>query len=123
MQSARHLVFRCSIFAVEPGEDAETNPGVYGKALANWLASELRAKGRTIRGCLSEDFGRLVHVAHPPLRPYAACANGHDFLSNGKFSQLPRAVAWRPFLLRTKSKTPRMLLWPMWNGSFVRSLP
>jgi hypothetical protein len=79
MHSARHLVFRSSIFAVEPGEDAEPNPGVYGKALASGLASELRAKGRTIRGCLSEDFGRLVHVAHPRLRLYTACANGHDF--------------------------------------------
>lgn len=47
--------------------------------MANWLGSELRAKGRTIRGCLSEDFGRLVHVVRPRLRFYAACANGHDF--------------------------------------------
>jgi hypothetical protein len=52
---------------------------VYGNAQAIWLASELRAKGRTIRGRLSEDFGRYAHVAHPRFRLYAACANGRDF--------------------------------------------
>jgi hypothetical protein len=79
MQSSKHLIFRSPLFSIEPGEDAETNPGIYGKALANWLASRLPAAGRTIHGCLSEDFGRLVHVAHPRLRVYVACANGHEF--------------------------------------------
>lgn len=79
MRSSRHFVFRSSIFLAEPGEDADTNPGIYGKALAIWLASQLRSKGRAVQGCLAEDFGRLVHVAHPRLRLYAACANGHDF--------------------------------------------
>jgi hypothetical protein len=79
MQSSKHLIFRSPLFSIEPGEDAETNPGIYGKALANWLASRLAAAGRTIHGCLSEDFGRLVHVAHPRLRVYAACAHGHEF--------------------------------------------
>jgi hypothetical protein len=28
-------------FGVEPGEDRETNPGVYGRSFADWLADRL----------------------------------------------------------------------------------
>jgi hypothetical protein len=79
MQSTQHLTFRSAMFPIEDGEDAETHPEIYGKALATWLALQLTAAGHTIRECLAEDFGRLVHVAHPRLRLYAACANGYDF--------------------------------------------
>jgi hypothetical protein len=78
MQSTLHLVFRSSLFPIEDGEDAETHPEIYGKALATWLALKLAAAGHTILGCLAEDFARLVHVAHPRLRLYVACANGYD---------------------------------------------
>jgi hypothetical protein len=39
------LVFESSAFAIVPGEDEETNPGLYGKSLATWLAGELRSAG------------------------------------------------------------------------------
>jgi|ERR1700726_4456460 hypothetical protein len=78
MQSSQHLFFRSALFSIEDGEDAETNPEIYGKALATWLASRLTAAGYTIHGCLAEDFDRLVHVSHPRFRLCAACSNGYD---------------------------------------------
>jgi hypothetical protein len=78
MQSAQHLHFRSALFSVEDGEDAETSPEIYGKALATWLALRLTAAGHTIHGCLAEDFGRLVHVSHPRFRLCAVCANSYD---------------------------------------------
>ena len=45
MKQTPLLAFESSAFAVIPGEDHETNPGIYGKALAQWLAGEPRAAG------------------------------------------------------------------------------
>jgi len=45
MKQSALLEFESSAFAVIPGEDEHTNPGVYGKALAQWLAEQLRTRG------------------------------------------------------------------------------
>jgi hypothetical protein len=78
MQSTRQIHVRSSRFAIEPGEDEETNPGVFGRAFARWLATQLPALGWRVKGCIAEDFGRLVEVEDPKFRLYVACANGHD---------------------------------------------
>ena len=78
MQSTRQIQVRSSRFIVEPGEDAETNPGIFGRALAAWLAEQLPALGWRTKGCIAEDFGRIVEVEHPSFRLFVACANGHD---------------------------------------------
>jgi hypothetical protein len=33
--------FRSTRFEIEPGEDKEINPGIYGKQLAEWLKARL----------------------------------------------------------------------------------
>ena len=78
MQSTRQIHARSSRFAIEPGEDNETNPGIFGRALAQWLAVQLPAFGWRVKGCVAEDFGRLVEVEDPKFRLFVACASGHD---------------------------------------------
>jgi hypothetical protein len=78
MQSTRQIHFRSSRFAIEPGEDQETNPGIFGRALASWLAEQLAARGWRIKGCIAEDFGRVVEVEHARFGTFVACASGHD---------------------------------------------
>lgn len=39
------LSFESSAFPVTPGEDEETNPGIYGRELASWISEQLRAVG------------------------------------------------------------------------------
>jgi hypothetical protein len=43
------LEFESVSFAVDPGEDEQTNPGVFGKALATWLSAPLQAGGVVAR--------------------------------------------------------------------------
>jgi hypothetical protein len=31
-----------------------------------------------VKGCIAEDFGRLVEVDDPKFRLFVACASGHD---------------------------------------------
>jgi hypothetical protein len=69
------LEFESSAFAVAPGEDEETNPGIYGKALASWLAEQLRSAGFSTGDVIAEDFGWYVPVASEPRSLYVACAS------------------------------------------------
>ena len=78
MQSSRQIHVRSSRFAIEPGEDKEVNPGIYGRQLSEWIAAQLPAFGWQVTDTFPEDFGRLVAVEHPKFRLYVACANGHE---------------------------------------------
>ena len=72
------LEFESSDFAVIAGEDEATNPGIYGKALAEWLADQLRAAGLPAGSVIAEDFGWCVPVAAPPHKLYVACASTEE---------------------------------------------
>jgi hypothetical protein len=69
------LEFKSSGFAVIPGEDDATNPGIYGKALALWLGDQLRASGFSTGDVIAEDFGWCVPIESAPHRLYVACAS------------------------------------------------
>jgi hypothetical protein len=72
------LEFTSSAFAVEPGEDEHTNPGIFGKALASWIAQQLRAQGTAAGKIVAEDFGWCVPIESKPHRLYVACASIDD---------------------------------------------
>ena len=69
------LEFESSAFAVIPGEDEETNPGIYGKALAHWLAEQLAAAGFSPGAVIAEDFGWCVPIKSESHSLYVACAS------------------------------------------------
>jgi len=75
MQSSTILMFRSAAFPAVPGEDEETNPGVYGRALIAWIAQQLPRFDYGVKRFVSEDFGRLAEVAYPGLRLYVAASN------------------------------------------------
>ena len=75
MNQSASLRFESTAFAVAPGEDAETNLGVCGKALAGWIGEQLRAVGVAAGNAIPEDFGWCVPVKSPPYTLYVACAN------------------------------------------------
>lgn len=69
------VVFRTPFFQPIDGEDRETNPGVYGKALARWLAEALAARGITAHDVIPEDFGWVVMVSRDPCLLWYGCGN------------------------------------------------
>jgi hypothetical protein len=75
MKQSPLLEFESSAFEVVSGEDEETNPGIYGKALAHWLAEQLRAAGFPSGDVFPEDFGWCVPVESKPHSLYVACAS------------------------------------------------
>ena len=69
------LSFDSDAFPVADGEDAETNPGIYGKAFATWLVEELTRRGVKASGPFAEDWGWMVEAPNPPLRTGLACSS------------------------------------------------
>ena len=78
MKQSALLEFESQGFTVEPGEDEHTNPGVFGKALASWLAEQLRARGMRVGEVIAEDFGWCVPVESKPHSLYVACASADE---------------------------------------------
>lgn len=72
------LEFDSTFFAVVPGEDEDTNPGIYGKALAQWLVVQLRERGVPAEEALAEDFGWGISIHTKPHGLYVICANDAD---------------------------------------------
>ena len=78
MKQTALLEFESSAFSVVPGEDEETNPGIYGKALALWLAEQLRLAGMNAGEVFAEDFGWCIPVDSKPHSLHVACANAEE---------------------------------------------
>jgi len=71
-------MFECADFAVTAGEDHETNPGIFGKSLARWLAEQLHAAGFPAGAVFPEDFGWCIPVGPKPHALYVVCAGNGD---------------------------------------------
>ena len=77
MQGPCHVI-RSSTFSVDPGEDAETNPGVFGRSLANYVAAQMRLRGWAVEGVIPEDFGYCVMLSRKPLMLWISCGNRRE---------------------------------------------
>lgn len=66
------LEFKSDKFDCTEGEDDETNPGIYGRALAAWLACQLNVSPEDV---IAEDFGWCVCLKSSPHKLYIACAS------------------------------------------------
>jgi hypothetical protein len=66
--------FKSSKFEIEPGEDNEINPGVYGRQLAVWLSEQFGGLGYDVE-LINEDWGRCIMCAREPAWLWVGCAN------------------------------------------------
>lgn len=60
-------------FEVEPGEDLETNPGMFGKQLSHWLRDKLDELGYEDPDAFGEDWGWAVTCRSGPYRLMVGC--------------------------------------------------
>lgn len=70
--------FYSSAFPPEPGEEAQINPGRWGKALAWYLRERLNAFGLTGGEPYAEDWGWAVPVDNPEFPLWIGCGNIDD---------------------------------------------
>ena len=70
-----HLEFRSDAFPAQPGEEEQTNPGRWGRLLADYLSIELRARGFVGRGPFPEDWGWLIPLENDDFALWIGCGN------------------------------------------------
>jgi len=75
MNLGPQVTFTTDFFKPIAGEEDETNPGRYGKALALWLAEQLKERGVSVEGVILEDFGWVVMVLRKPFLLWLGCGN------------------------------------------------
>jgi hypothetical protein len=67
MQGPNHVIGSTE-FSIQPGEDAETTPGVYGRALADYLVTQIQGRGVDVERVIPEDFGYCIMVRRKSMR-------------------------------------------------------
>ena len=83
------LHFESSAFAIDPAEAEATNPGIFGRSLAEWVGDRLRERGLPAEAVIAEDFGWCVPVRLTPHAVYVACASEEE---------TPGAWRWQLFV-------------------------
>ena len=71
--------FTSDLFQIEPGEDEETNPRMYGKQLAAWIRHKLVENGYKPEEVIPEDFGWLVLCSREPYTLGVVCVSFIDY--------------------------------------------
>ena len=95
---------------MEPGEDQETNPGRYGRHVAEWLAAKLRERGYDIESVIPEDWGWCVACQSGPDRVLAACGNVDvERPSGASEPPAPSEATWHCFPVAASSMWRRLL--------------
>ncbi|MDJ0908960.1 MAG: hypothetical protein QNI99_07185 [Woeseiaceae bacterium] len=73
IESAPGFWFTSTLFEVEPGEDWNTNPGMYGKQLSAWISDNLESAGYEQCDSFAEDWGWCVTCSSGPYRIMIGC--------------------------------------------------
>lgn len=91
--------FTSSKFEIEPGEDAEINPGIYGRQLAVWLKERLEQSGYVVEDVINEDWGRCLVCQREPFMLWVGCGNMSDHRAANPRDACPpkQNVIWHCF--------------------------
>lgn len=91
--------FKSRQFTLVEGEEEFTNPGCFGKSLADWLASELKEKGYDTE-VIPEDFGWCVMCERDSYLLWVGCGiELSDEILNSTLDNPPNeeSIVWHIF--------------------------
>jgi hypothetical protein len=74
-----HLEFRSNAFPAEPGEEEQVNPGRWGRALADYLRSELNSRNLPGGEPYAEDWGWAVPIDNEQFPLWVGCGNYEEY--------------------------------------------
>jgi hypothetical protein len=102
MKQSPQLEFESSAFRT-PEEDEDTSSGIYGRALAQWLSAQLRARGLPAKSIVAGDFGWCVPMGSFPHSLYVACARTEEKPNHWRVFAFAEAGVLTRLLGRDKS--------------------
>lgn len=97
-----HLQFRSSSFPAFASEYEEINPGVFGKRLADYLASALPSFGLHVERIDCEDWGWRIDLRNEGFPLWIGCSNYSEY-SDGFLCQI---IPSKPYVWRWFKKVP-----------------
>ena len=102
--------FKSSLFSIEPGEDEDINPRVYGRELAIWLKAQLERKGYEVEPIIIEDWGRCLMCSRTPYMLWVACGSTPDYSNTQPGDPAPanEDVTWYCFPVAETSLLQRI---------------
>jgi hypothetical protein len=74
-----YVEFRSDMFPAIDGEEAQVNPGLWGKRLADFLCENLRAEGFATGTPFAEDWGWVVPVVNEEFRLWIGCGHYQEY--------------------------------------------
>ncbi|HYX68725.1 MAG TPA: hypothetical protein VE825_06305 [Terriglobales bacterium] len=74
-----HVEFRSDRFPAYGDEERQTNPGIWGKGLAEFLRDKLRGEGFHTGEPIAEDWGWVVPVANETFRLWIGCGHYQEY--------------------------------------------
>ncbi len=74
-----HVGFRSAKFLPYEGEEAEVNPGLWGKRLAQYLRAKLVEKGTVVGEIFAEDWGWAVPLQHEAFPIWIGCGHYQEY--------------------------------------------
>jgi hypothetical protein len=89
--------FKSSLFEIEPGEDDEINPGIYGRQLTQWLKARLEAGGYAVEAVIAEDWGRCLMCQRSPFSLWVGVSSVDDETRAAGEIPTKEAVIWHCF--------------------------
>jgi hypothetical protein len=91
--------FKSSKFQIEPSEDGDVNPRIYGRQLAVRLKARLEDHGYLIEPIINEDWGRCLMCQRDPFLLWVGCGNVWDIETAQPRDAPPstQSVTWHCF--------------------------
>ncbi len=91
--------FKSTLFEIEPGEDKEINPRMYGRQLCVWLKAQLEQRGYSIEPIIAEDWGRCLMCSRQPFSLWVGCGSVADYATakSGDPAPAKENVVWYCF--------------------------
>ena len=100
--------FKSSLFEIEPGEDEEINPGIYGRQLSAWLRQKLEAGGYPVEDVINEDWGRCLMCQRSPFALWVGVGSVEDESRVEGMIPTKDAVVWHCFAVTEGGLRMRM---------------
>ena len=95
--------FVTDLFQVEPGEEEETNPGIFGKQLAYWVKKRFEENGYSDIEIVPEDWGWCVILQRKPNLIWVGCSGqkGVEFSTEyfEESEEGEEGITWNCFLV------------------------
>ncbi len=107
------IFIKTDLFEIEPQEDEETNPSIYGKQFSEWLRLKFIDLGYEVEEVIPEDWGWCVMCQREPYWLWVGCSSILEEEPTEDYQARKEDITWHcfataevPFLKRLFKKVP-----------------